>query len=75
MKTEGIQSFLGLNRSSLLEKKHDISAKSNEVSNEEKKMINKKFNRKSTSLEFYEGSGSVLREQPAARGSNIDLRI
>lgn len=75
MKTEGVQSFLGLQRSSLLEQKQDISAKSKELSNEEEKMINTKFNRKPTSLEFYEGSGSVRREQPAARGSNLDLRI
>lgn len=75
MKTEGVQSFQTLKRSSLLERKQDISANTPELSNEEEKMIDKKFNRKTTSLEFYEGSGTVRREQPAARGSNIDLRI
>lgn len=75
MKTEGLQSFLGNRRSSLLERRQDVSAKTNELSNEEEKLISKKFKGKSHSLEFYEGSGSVRREQPAARGSNIDLRI
>lgn len=75
MKTEGLQSFLGNRRSSLLERRQDVSAKTNELSNEEEKLISKKFKGKSRSLEFYEGSGSVRREQPAARGSNIDIRI
>jgi hypothetical protein len=75
MKTEGVQIFTGINRSSLLERKQDVSVKSQELSIEEEKMISTKFNRKTTSLEFYENSGSVRKEQPAARGSNIDLRI
>lgn len=75
MKTQGVQTFQALQRSSLLENKQDISTKSPELSNEEEKMIDKKFNRKTTPLKFYEGSGSVRSEQPAARGSNIDLRI
>lgn len=75
MKTDGLQSFQSLQRSSLLQKREDLPVKTAELSNEEENMISKKFNRRTSPLEFYEGSGSVRREHPASKGSNLDLKI
>lgn len=75
MKTQGLQSFQSVQKNSFLDQAKQQQKSPSELSGEEQKMINNKFTGKSIPLEFYEGSGSVRREQPAAKGSNIDFTV
>lgn len=75
MKTEGLQSFRSLKKSSFLDQATRGKSNSSELSGEEEKMISSKFNNSNTPLEFYEGSGSIRKEQPSSRGSNIDITV
>lgn len=75
MKTQGLQSLQSLQNNSFLDRATQKAEPSAELSGEEKKMIQSKFKGNNTTLEFYEGSGSVREEKPSARGSNIDITI
>lgn len=75
MKTQGLQSFQSVQNNSFLDQAMKQQESPSELSGEEQKMINNKFTSKSKPLEFYEGSGAVRKEQPAAKGSNIDFTV
>lgn len=75
MNSTGIQSFRSPRQSSFLEKAAEPKRSTAELSGEEQKMINNKFSGSAIPLEFYEGSGVVRTEQPAARGAKIDLTV
>lgn len=75
MNSSGIQSFRSPQQSSFLDKATQHKKSTAELSGEEQKMIKNKFSGSAIPLEFYEGSGAVRTEQPAARGSKIDLTV
>ena len=75
MNPQGIQAFRPPQKSTFLDKAAQQKESSAQLSGEEKKMIDTKFSGKAMPLEFYEGSGAIRTEQPAARGTNIDLTV